>query len=53
MINTAQEYTIHAKPNPYTVDFSQEMGRYWTADDLKKAVAEEVERQYGKGSAGK
>jgi hypothetical protein len=53
MINSEQEYTIHAKPNPYTVDFSQEMGRYWTADDLKKAVAGEVEKQYGKGSAGK
>ena len=51
MINTKKEYVINAKPNPYTADFSQDMGRYWTADDLKKAVAEEVSRVYGKGAA--
>lgn len=53
MINSEKDYTIHAKPNPYTVDFSQEMGRYWTADHVKKAVAEEIEKQYGKGPASK
>ncbi|MGD0110280.1 MAG: hypothetical protein ABSD48_00245 [Armatimonadota bacterium] len=53
MINSEKDYTIHAKPNPYTVDFSQEMGRYWTADHVKKAVAEEIEKQYGKGPSSK
>jgi ABC-type glycerol-3-phosphate transport system substrate-binding protein len=51
MINTQNEYTFRVKPNPYTVDFSQDMGRYWTAEDLKRAVAEEVKRVYGPGAA--
>jgi hypothetical protein len=42
MINSQRSITINAKPNPYTVEFSQPMGRYWTADDLRKAVAQEV-----------
>jgi hypothetical protein len=29
-------------------NFGGEMGRYWTADDLKAAVAEEVQKAYGK-----
>ncbi len=49
MINTEKEYTIQAKPHPYVVDFSQDMGRYWTADDLKQAVAQEVAAAYGEG----
>lgn len=52
LINTEKEFVIDAKPQPYTVDLSQDMGRYWTADDLKKAVAQEVARQYGKGAVG-
>jgi hypothetical protein len=51
MVNTKKELTINAKPTPYTVDFSQEMGRYWTSDDLKAAVAQEVATAYGKGAA--
>jgi len=51
MINTEKEYVINAKPQPYTVDFSQDMGRYWTAEDLKKAVAQEVEKLYGKSAS--
>ena len=31
----------------YTVDFNQEMGRYWTEDDLKTVVAQEVKEKYG------
>ena len=46
MINLQKEYRIEAKPHPYDVDFSQDMGRYWTADDLKKAVAQEVQKIY-------
>lgn len=49
MINSQKESIIQAKPHSYTVDFSQDMGRYWTADDLKKAVAQEVAKVYGKG----
>ncbi len=46
MINAKNEATIEAEPHPYTVDFVQEMGRHWTADQLRKAVAQEVARQY-------
>jgi hypothetical protein len=40
--------TIQAKPNPYSRDFNQDMGTFWTSDDLKAAVAQEVARVYGK-----
>ena len=34
-----------SSPNgPRTVDFVQEMGRYWTADDLTEAIAQTVAR---------
>ena len=46
MINAESSATIEAEPYPYTVDFVQEMGRHWTADQLRKAVAQEVARQY-------
>ena len=48
LINSQSSMTIQAKPNPYEVDFNQDMGRYWTEDDLKAAVAQEVARVYGK-----
>ena len=46
MINAENSVTIEAEPYPYTVDFVQEMGRHWTADQLRKAVAQELARQY-------
>ena len=52
MINGESSATIEAKPYPYQVDFVQEMGRYWTADDLEKAVAQAVARAYGGAAAG-
>ena len=30
----------------YTVELVQEIGRYWTADDLKKGILQEIARQY-------
>lgn len=48
LINSQSTVEIQAKPQPYTVNFNQDMGRYWTADDLKAAVAQEVARAYGK-----
>jgi hypothetical protein len=48
LINTQSEVTIDAKPQPYTVSFNQDIGRWWTAEDLKAAVAQEVARAYGK-----
>jgi len=51
LINGRKEYTIPAKPNPYTVDFAQDVGRYWTLEDLKLAVAQEVAAVYGKKAA--
>jgi hypothetical protein len=32
------------------VTFAQQMGRFWTADDLKKAVAMKIEEAYGGSS---
>jgi hypothetical protein len=51
LINSKKEYIINASPRPYTVDFSQDMGRYWTAEDLKRAVAQEIDEVYGKGAS--
>lgn len=48
MLNSETEYTIQAEPRPYTVDFTQDIGRYWTAEDLKLAVAQEVAAVYGR-----
>jgi len=48
LINSQSSVTIQVKPNPYEVDFNQDMGMFWTADDLKAAVAQEVARTYGK-----
>ncbi len=48
LINSQNSVLIEAKPNPYRVEFNQDMGRYWTAEDLKAAVAQEVARAYGK-----
>ncbi len=33
-------------------NFGGEMGRYWTAEDLKAAVAQEVQKVYGKQAGG-
>jgi hypothetical protein len=49
MINKSNEFEIRAKPHPYTIQFSQEIGRYWTADDLKAAVAQAVSDAYAPG----
>ncbi len=46
MINGETEVEIEAETGPYKVDLVQEMGRFWTAEDLKKAIAQEVARQY-------
>ena len=51
LINGQKAYDIQAEPNPYTVDFMQEMGRYWTPEDLERAVAQEVEAVYGPEAA--
>ncbi len=43
-------FTINAKPSPYEVNFDQEMGRFWTENDLRQAVAQEIEKLYGKSA---
>ncbi len=48
LINSQSEMTIQAKPEPYHVTFLQDMGRFWTADDLQAAVAQKVREEYGK-----
>ena len=46
MINGENEAEIERDGGSYTVDFVQEMGRYWTGEDVKRAIAQEVARQY-------
>ena len=53
LINGKYRLTIQAEPLPYDVDFTLDMGRFWVADDLRAAVAQEVKAAYGEaGSAG-
>lgn len=49
-INGRASADLPSKYGPRTVDFVREMGRYWTADDLRAAVAQEVEKEYGESS---
>jgi len=42
LINGENSVTINAKPNPYTVDFNQDIGVFWTPEYLKAAVAQEL-----------
>jgi hypothetical protein len=44
LINNESEIQIEAEPNPYQVIFVQDMGRYWTREDLELAVAQAVAR---------
>jgi hypothetical protein len=50
LLNGSSEFELRAKPHPYTIQFTQEIGRYWTPDDLKKAVAQAVGDTYGGGA---
>ena len=53
LINGKDRLTIQAEPSPYEVDFVRDIGRFWIADDLRAAVAQEVKAAYGEaGSAG-
>ena len=45
-INGESEIEIEEDGRTYTVDLVQEVGRYWTADDLKKGIIQEIARQY-------
>jgi hypothetical protein len=43
------ENGVELKTNPpRALNFGGEMGRFWTADDLNDAVAQEVKKAYGK-----
>jgi len=46
-INGQSSADLPSQYGPRTVDFVKEIGRYWTADDLRAAVAQEVRKQYG------
>ncbi len=47
LINGDSELTLPGHP-PKRISFSQEMGRYWTEQDLRDAVALEIKQAYGK-----
>jgi len=48
MINGQSSADLPSEYGPRTVDFVKEIGRYWTADDLRAAIANEVEKAYGR-----
>lgn len=50
LLNGKSEFQLRAEPHPYVIEFAQDIGRFWTADDLKKAVAQAVEEAYGGGA---
>lgn len=47
LINSKGTVKMPSDPETHEVTFVQEMGRYWTADDLRAAVRQEVEKLYG------
>ncbi len=47
LINGNNEFDLPGHP-PTHVSFSQEMGRYWTEDELRQVVAMEIKKEYGK-----
>jgi hypothetical protein len=52
-VNGKTQFEVAEDPNPYRVNFLQDMGRFWAADDLRAVVAQEVAAAYGETSAGK
>ncbi|NIR03233.1 MAG: hypothetical protein GTN78_24040 [Gemmatimonadales bacterium] len=46
LINKESSVTIEKSGRPLEVTFVQEIGRYWTQDDLTIAVAQEVAKTY-------
>ena len=51
MINGETAVELPSDYGPHTVDFVKEIGRYWTADDLRAAVALKVREAYGAAAA--
>ncbi len=47
LINNESGVVLKGGPHPYRVDFVQDMGRFWTEDDLRAAVAQTVAEAYG------
>jgi hypothetical protein len=47
LINAESTVIIEANGRSAEVTFAREMGRFWTANDLKRAVAQEVGKAYG------
>ena len=48
LINGASSVMIQAKPQAHPVNFDLDLGRYWTLDNLKDAVAQAVAKAYPK-----
>jgi len=49
LINGSNSVEMESPAGPRTVDFVKDMGRYWTGDDLRQAVAQVVAEAYGGG----
>ena len=47
LINGSNSVELESPTGPRTVDFVKDMGRYWTGDDLRQAVAQAVAEAYG------
>ncbi len=50
LIDGKSSFTVKAKPYDYTVNFDQEPGRFWTEDQLKAVIAQEIAAAYRKGA---
>jgi hypothetical protein len=48
LINGEMAVELKDKNPPYTINFEQDMGRYWTAEHLRVAVAQKVAEAYNK-----
>lgn len=46
LINGENSFELQTPTGTRTVDFVKEMGRYWTSDDLRDAVAQLVAQEY-------
>lgn len=52
LINGKREIIVRTQLGPQTVDFSNDLGLFWTAGDLRGAVAQEVAAAYAKNTPG-
>lgn len=50
LINGENSLELDSPIGIRTVDFVRDMGRFWTADDLREAIDQEIAKAYGQGA---